>query len=75
MEPRNRLKVAEVKRLHALLGGDAVTETMIIRFIGDRYGAPSLFEVPRNVAQQIFRRPGDFIRAAKQHCQPELAIG
>jgi hypothetical protein len=70
-----RLTVAEVKRLHALLGGDALTEAMIIQFIGDRYGAPSLFELPWAVAAQVLRRHGDFIRAAKQHCQPELAIG
>ncbi len=67
-----RLTVAEVERLHALLGGDPRTEEMIIRFIGDRYGAPSLFEVPWAVAAQIQRRPADFIRAAKLHCEPEL---
>ena len=45
---------------------------MILRFIADKYDAKNLLEVPRHVAQEIFRRPADFIRAAKLHCEPEL---
>jgi hypothetical protein len=69
---QTRLARGEVERLHQALGGDPVTEDMILRFIGDRWGAKNLFYLPAKVAQQILRRPADFIRAAKQHFEPEL---
>ena len=68
----DRLTVGEVERLHQLLGGDARTEEMVLRFIADKYGARNLFFVPRRVAKQVFERPADFLRAVKQHCEPEL---
>lgn len=71
---QTRLTVAEVERLHGLLGGDPVTEEMIIRFIAEKYQAKSLLELPRKVAQEVFRRPADFIRAVKSHFQPELGF-
>jgi hypothetical protein len=67
-----RLTVAQVERLHNLLGGDPVTEDMVVRLIAHRYGARNLFFLPAKVAQEIFKRPADFIRAAKLHCEPEL---
>ena len=67
-----RLTVATVERLHTLLGGDPVTEEMILVFIAHQYGARNLFYVPAHVTAQILKRPADFIRAAKQHCEPEL---
>ena len=67
-----RLTVATVERLHTLLGGDPVTEEMILLFIAHKYGARNLFYLPANVTAQILNRPADFIRAAKQHCEPEL---
>jgi hypothetical protein len=67
-----RLSVQTVERLHRLLGGDPRTEDMIIRFIGHRYGASSLLELPVKVASEVLRRPTDFIRTAKQFCEPEL---
>jgi len=71
MKP-NRLPLADVQRLDSLLSGDPATETMIIRFIREKYGATSLFEVPHKVAKEIFKRPNDFLRAVKNHCEPEL---
>ena len=67
-----RLFVDVARRLHRVLEGDPVTEEMIVRFIADRYAAPTLLHLPPKVAEQILRRPADFIRAAKQHSQPEL---
>ena len=69
-----RLTVQTVELLHRLLAGDARTEAMIIQFIENRYGAKSLLELPQHVAREIIRRPADFIRAAKQHCEPELSF-
>ena len=70
--PHNRLSPREVERLHNALGGDPRTEEMILRFIGDRWGAKNLFYLPPKVAAEALRRPADFIRAAKQYCEPEL---
>ena len=69
-----RLHTADVLRLEVVLGGDPVTEGMILRFIADKYGARNLLYLPPKVADQILRRPADFIRAAKQHCEPELGF-
>jgi hypothetical protein len=69
---KDLLTVAEVQRLERLLGGNPQTEEMVLRFIADKYDAKNLLEVPRHVAQEIFRRPADFVRAAKLHCEPEL---
>ena len=61
-----------VQRLERVLGGDPVTEDVVLRFIAARYGARSLFFLPANVAAEVLRRPADFLRAAKQHGEPEL---
>lgn len=67
-----RLSVQTVERVHRLLGGDPRVEEMILRFISDKYGAKCLLYLPPYVAKEILKRPTDFIRAAKQHCEPEL---
>ena len=67
-----RLAVGTVELLHRMLAGDGLSEGMILRFIGDQWGARSLFYLPRKVAIEALRRPADFIRAAKNHCEPEL---
>lgn len=67
-----RLPVATVQRIERLVGGDPVTEEQILRFIGARYDARSLLYLPPHVAAEILKRPADFIRAAKQYCEPEL---
>ena len=69
VDARGRLLPADVVRLEQVLGGDPVTEAMVLRFTGDRWGAESLFELPARVAEEIIRRPADFLRAAKNHCE------
>jgi hypothetical protein len=69
-----RIGVGTVQRIERLVGGDPVTEDQILRFIWARYGAKNLFYLPPHVAAAICKRPADFIRAAKQYCQPELAL-
>jgi hypothetical protein len=76
-EPSNnpvtgRQRVGDVQRMHDAIGGDPVTEAMILRFIADRYGARNLLQVSPKVAAEILKRPVEFIRAAKRHCEPEL---
>ena len=72
MEPSRRLPLPEVVRLDRVLSGDPVTEDLILRFIGHRYGARNLFYVPAKAAAEILRRPADFFRAVKSHFEPEL---
>ena len=67
-----RLPVGTVKRIERLVGGDPVTEEQILRFIRARYRARSLFYLPPYVVAEVCKRPADFIRAAKQYCEPEL---
>ena len=67
-----RLSVQTVEHLHRLLGGDPRVEEMALHFIGVQYGAKDLLHLPAHVAREILRRPADFIRAAKKHCEPEL---
>ncbi len=67
-----RLSVSTVQHLERAIGGDPVTEELVLRFIGDRWGAKSLLYLPLKVATEALRRPADFLRAAKQHSEPEL---
>jgi hypothetical protein len=67
-----RLSVFTVERLHTLLGGDPRTEEMVLTFIRDKYGAKNLLMVPEHVAIQVLRRPADFLKAVKRHCEPQL---
>ena len=67
-----RLPVQVVEHLHRLLGGDAHVEDMVLQFIGEKYSAKNLLYLPPHVASQIIKRPADFLRAVKQHCEPEL---
>ena len=67
-----RLPVDVVQHIHRLLGGDAHVEDMVLQFIADKYAAPNLLYLPPHVASQIIKRPADFLRAAKQHCEPEF---
>ncbi len=69
-----RLRVETVLRMERVVGGDPVVEEQVLRFIAERYGARSLVYLPAHVAAAVLKRPGDFIRAAKLYCQPELAI-
>jgi hypothetical protein len=67
-----RMSVQTVERLHRLLGGDPHVEGMVLQFIASRYGAKDLFHLPPQVAREILKRPADFLRAVKEHCEPEL---
>jgi len=69
---RGRLSVEMVERLHRLVGEEARVEGMILRFIAGRYDAANLLDLPPQVAKEILKWPADFIRAAKNHCEPEL---
>lgn len=69
-----RLPITTVQRIERLVGGDPMTEELILRFIAARYGAESLLYLPAQVAVEILKRPADFIRAAKHFSQPELAF-
>lgn len=66
------LSVGRVERLERLLGGDPVTEEVVLEFILARYGARGLAWIPEKIAEEIFRRPEDFKRAARRFKQPEL---
>ena len=72
MRGPQRLAASTVERIHRAVGGDAVVEEMILRFIANRYGAANLLQLPPHVAAQVVKRPTDFIRAAKRFCEPEL---
>ena len=67
-----RLSVQTVERLHRLLGGDPHVEGMVLQFIADKYGAKNLLYLPPHVAKEVLKRPADFLRAVKEHCEPEL---
>ena len=67
-----RLPVNRVESLHRVLAGDPVLEDLVLRFIGERYGAKSLLYLNEGVAKAILKRPEDFRRAVKRRVQPEL---
>jgi hypothetical protein len=69
-----RIPASRVERIQRLVGGDAVLEEQILRFIKARYGARSLLYLPPHVAAEVVRRPADFVRAAKRYSEPELAL-
>ena len=67
-----KLPVDVVAHIHRLVGGDARTEDMVLDYVEFRWKKRDLFYIPAAVATQIIRRPADFLRAAKQHREPEL---
>jgi hypothetical protein len=69
-----RLPVATVLHLDRVLGGDPVTEDLVVDYIRERWGATSLFYVPRDKAALILKGPADFIRRLKRRSQPELSF-
>ncbi len=72
------IKLSKSKELESqgggLIGGDPTTEGQVLEFIRARYGARSLVYLPAHVAAQVCKRPGDFVRAARRYCQPELEL-
>lgn len=71
-QPSTASRVAVAERLHTLLGGDPRTEEMVLTFIREKYRANDLIGLPEVVATQVLRRPADFLRAVKRHCEPQL---
>ncbi len=67
-----RLPVATVLRIERLVGGDALTEGLVLRYIAKRHGARSLLYLPPKVAAAILNRPDAFLRTAKTFFEPEL---
>ena len=67
-----RLSVEVVRELEARLGGDPVTEGYVLAYIGHRWCARTLFEVPARIATAALDRPESYLRAAKEFCEPEL---
>ena len=67
-----RLPVQVVEHLHRFVGGDARVEKMVLDYIAFRWKAPNLFYIPPKAAGEIIRRPADFLKAAKNHAEPEL---
>jgi len=49
-----------------LLGGDPETEAAIMTFIHRKYGVKNLWRIPARVADEIIRRPADFLKRAKE---------
>ncbi len=50
------------------------SEELVIQHIGARWEAKNLFDVPRDKAAEILKRPADFIRGLKQRSQPEMSF-
>lgn len=62
----NRLTIETVQNMERLIGGDPVTEQLILNFIEKKWKVPDLMRLPVKVAQNILNRPTDFIAAAKR---------
>ncbi len=69
-----RLPLATVRHLDRVLGGDPVTEDLVVQYIAARWGARNLFYVPRDKAADILKNPAAFIGSLKRRSQPELAF-
>ena len=64
-ELKSRLTAQEVWQLERLVGDDVEDQEAVLAFISHFYSADNLFWVPRRVYEEIVRRPGDFVRAAR----------
>jgi len=48
-----------------LLGGDPETEQAIMVFIRRKWGVKNLWRLPARIADEIIKRPADFLKRAK----------
>jgi len=48
-----------------LLGGDPETEQAIMVFIRRKWGVKNLWRIPARIADEIIKRPADFLKRAK----------
>ncbi len=69
-----RLPVGTVLRIERLVGGDPMTERLVLRYIAKRHGARNLLYLPSKVAAAILDRPDAFLRTAKSFFEPELTF-
>ena len=69
-----RIDAMTGRRLERELGGDPVTEQIILDYIWARWGAQTLLYMPPEVATAVLARPGAFVEAAKRFSQPELGL-
>jgi len=51
--------------LMRLLGGDPETEQAVMMFIRRRWNVTNLWRLPERVANEVLKRPADFIARAK----------
>ncbi len=74
--PKRRplVPLADVLYLDRMIGGDPVTEGMILKYIGKRWGALNLARLPASAAAAIRERPVEFVQAVKRYYAPELNL-
>ena len=48
-----------------LLGGDPETEQAVMVFIYRKWGVKNLWRIPARIADEIIKRPADFLKRAK----------
>ena len=48
-----------------LLGGDPETEQAVMVFIRRKWGVKNLWRIPARIADEIIKRPADFLKRAK----------
>ena len=59
------ITVWTVNALHKHLAGDPATEEAVLLFIRRKWGAKTLAHLPEKVANEILKRPGDFLARVK----------
>jgi len=69
-----RVPVGDVLRIERLIGGDPITEDLVLRFIAKRWSARSLVFLKPKVAREIAKRPKDFLDHVKAHFAPVLGF-
>ena len=69
-----RLPVTDVLRMERVIGGDPVTEGLVLDYIGAQWTAKSLFYLPPKVARAVAMRPADFLKVVKGHYAPEFTF-
>jgi len=74
MNTKTRLAVDVVKNLERVLGGDPVTEALVLRYIGERWGAINLFLLPASSAAEIRQNPTAFLATVREHYAPRLGF-
>ena len=74
MSANSRLGVDVVENLHRVLGGDPVTEDLVLRYLAERWRVGNLFLLPPEVAAAIRRNPAAFLATVREHFAPRLGF-